>query len=33
LTETVVEHGATIMATGGKEYKPSEYLYGKHPMC
>jgi heterodisulfide reductase subunit A-like polyferredoxin len=22
-----VEHGATILATGGKEYKPSQYLY------
>jgi hypothetical protein len=31
LTETVVEHGATIIATGGKEYTPSEYLYGKNP--
>ncbi|MDT8285397.1 MAG: 4Fe-4S binding protein, partial [Thermovirgaceae bacterium] len=28
---TVVEHGATILATGGKEYKPTEYLYGEHP--
>ncbi|MFC1821487.1 FAD-dependent oxidoreductase [Thermodesulfobacteriota bacterium] len=27
----VVEHGTTIMATGGQEYKPDEYLYGKHP--
>ncbi|MBW1668686.1 MAG: CoB--CoM heterodisulfide reductase iron-sulfur subunit A family protein [Deltaproteobacteria bacterium] len=26
-----VEHGATILATGGVEYEPSEYLYGKHP--
>jgi heterodisulfide reductase subunit A-like polyferredoxin len=31
LTETVVEHGATIVATGGKEYTPSEYLYGQNP--
>jgi heterodisulfide reductase subunit A-like polyferredoxin len=31
LTETVVEHGATILATGGKEYIPSEYRYGQHP--
>ena len=31
LTETVVEHGATILATGGKEYTPSEYLYGQNP--
>ncbi len=29
--ETVVEHGATILATGGHEYKPTEYLYGQHP--
>lgn len=28
---TVVEHGATILATGGKEYKPTQYLYGEHP--
>ncbi len=28
---TVIEHGATIIATGGKEYKPSEYLYEEHP--
>jgi len=27
---TVVEHGVTIIATGGQEYKPSEYLYGEH---
>ena len=25
-----VEHGATILATGGKEYKPTEYLYGQN---
>jgi len=31
LTETVVEHGATIIATGGKEYIPSEYLYAQNP--
>jgi heterodisulfide reductase subunit A-like polyferredoxin len=30
-SETVVEHGATILATGGHEYKPAEYLYGSHP--
>ncbi len=24
-------HGATILATGGREFKPTEYLYGKHP--
>ena len=28
---TMIEHGAAILATGGKEYKPEEYLYGKHP--
>ena len=27
----VIEHGATILATGGKEYRPTEYLYGEHP--
>lgn len=27
----MIEHGAAIIATGGREYKPSEYLYGKHP--
>jgi heterodisulfide reductase subunit A-like polyferredoxin len=27
----VIRHGATILATGGKEYKPREYLYGEHP--
>jgi len=26
-----LEHGAIIMATGGKPYKPTEYLYGKDP--
>ncbi len=31
LTQTVVEHGATILATGGKEYTPTEYLYGENP--
>ena len=25
-----VIHGATIVATGGVEYKPTEYLYGEH---
>jgi heterodisulfide reductase subunit A-like polyferredoxin len=28
---TVIEHGATVLAPGGKEYIPTEYLYGKHP--
>ncbi|HID31249.1 MAG TPA: CoB--CoM heterodisulfide reductase iron-sulfur subunit A family protein, partial [Desulfobacterales bacterium] len=29
--EETLEHGATIIATGGREYQPTEYLYGKHP--
>jgi heterodisulfide reductase subunit A-like polyferredoxin len=28
---TVIDHGATIFATGGTEYRPEEYLYGQHP--
>jgi heterodisulfide reductase subunit A-like polyferredoxin len=28
---STVEHGATILATGGSEFKPEEYLYGEHP--
>jgi heterodisulfide reductase subunit A2 len=28
-TQTI-EHGVAIIATGAKEYKPDEYLYGKH---
>jgi len=28
--ETVLEHGVIIVATGGEEYKPREYLYGEH---
>jgi heterodisulfide reductase subunit A-like polyferredoxin len=27
----VIAHGVTILATGGQEHKPQEYLYGKHP--
>lgn len=27
----VVEHGVAIIATGGKEFQPDEYLFGKHP--
>ena len=27
--EYVVEHGAVVIATGAKEYKPKEYMYGK----
>ncbi|MFH1076659.1 MAG: FAD-dependent oxidoreductase [Pseudomonadota bacterium] len=26
-----VNHGAAIIATGAEEYKPTEYLYGRHP--
>ena len=29
--ETVVAHGATILATGGGEYRPDLYRYGDHP--
>ncbi len=29
--EEEVNHGVVIVATGGEEYKPTEYLYGKHP--
>jgi heterodisulfide reductase subunit A2 len=29
--EIQVFHGITILAAGGQEYMPSEYLYGKHP--
>jgi heterodisulfide reductase subunit A len=28
-TQTI-EHGVAVIATGAKEYKPVEYLYGKH---
>jgi len=28
--EEILEHGVIIVATGGHEYRPSEYLYGKH---
>jgi heterodisulfide reductase subunit A len=27
----VVEHGIAVLATGAKEFKPDEYLYGKDP--
>jgi heterodisulfide reductase subunit A len=27
--ETLLEHGAIIVATGGSEYQPDEYLYGR----
>ncbi|OQY58005.1 MAG: 4Fe-4S ferredoxin, partial [Desulfobacteraceae bacterium 4572_88] len=29
--EKIVTHGATIIATGGKEHRPEQYLYGTHP--
>jgi len=29
--ETQLDHGAIIIATGGKPYEPKEYLYGKDP--
>ena len=29
--DTHVLHGVTILATGGREHEPTEYLYGKHP--
>ncbi len=29
--EISIVHGAAILATGGMEYKPHEYLYGDHP--
>ncbi|MBC7105730.1 MAG: CoB--CoM heterodisulfide reductase iron-sulfur subunit A family protein, partial [Firmicutes bacterium] len=28
---TEVKHGATIIAVGGREYRPTEYLYGQDP--
>lgn len=27
--ETTIEHGVALIATGAREYKPNEYLYGK----
>ena len=29
--ERTLEHGVTIIATGGQPYKPEEYLYGANP--
>jgi len=26
-----IEHGVAILATGAREYRPQEYLYGEHP--
>ncbi len=31
MTYRKLEHGVTVLATGGEEYKPKEYLYGEHP--
>jgi len=31
MTYRRVEHGVAVLATGGEEYKPTEYLYGQHP--
>jgi heterodisulfide reductase subunit A len=30
-TDEVVEHGVVIIAVGGHEYEPKEYLYGQNP--
>jgi len=29
--EDAIEHGIAVIATGGKEFQPDEYLYGKDP--
>jgi heterodisulfide reductase subunit A-like polyferredoxin len=29
--DTIIDHGAVIITTGGQEFKPTEYLYGTHP--
>ncbi|MFH0844694.1 MAG: FAD-dependent oxidoreductase [Pseudomonadota bacterium] len=29
--EEIMDHGATIVACGGLEYQPTEYLHGRHP--
>lgn len=29
--DSEIEHGVVIVATGGREYKPTEYLYGQNP--
>ena len=29
--EVSVEHGVVIIASGGSEYQPQEYLFGRHP--
>ncbi len=28
-----IEYGIVVLATGGQEYKPEEYLYGQHPQA
>ncbi len=30
-TRVEIRHGVAILATGGNEYKPAEYLYGQNP--
>jgi heterodisulfide reductase subunit A-like polyferredoxin len=30
-TQRLIEHGVTILATGGQEYRGPEYLLGQHP--
>jgi len=30
-TQRLIEHGVTVMATGGREYRGDEYLLGQHP--
>jgi heterodisulfide reductase subunit A len=30
-TQTQLEHGVVVVATGAQEHHPSEYLYGEHP--
>jgi heterodisulfide reductase subunit A-like polyferredoxin len=29
--ERMIDHGVTVMATGGQAFQPDEYLYGQHP--
>lgn len=31
LPSSTIEHGAAIIATGGSEYQPKDYLHGVHP--
>lgn len=31
-TRIELSHGVTLIATGGREYRPTEYLYGDHPL-